>query len=495
MAHELRDPGQVGIDFPSGRRLRTSADFPSPRIRRVGSGGPTVLALFAVGILLGAVAVGGGFWLAGRSTVVQPPQEGVVSFTLVAFIDGFVGEGGDIAGDPNPTLEVKQGDRVTITVRNGQSIEHDFFIDGYGKHITGLTASGRQGSVTCVASEVGTFAYYCTIPGHRASGMAGTFVVGEAGSAPGPGPAQVPDVLNIARDPTSVPAPLGRTTPSTVHIYLLAREVVAEIEPGTTFIYWTFNASVPGPFFRVLVNDTVVVHFSNHATSSQNHSVDFHAVTGPGGGAVSTQTPAGQTTDFTFKAITPGLYVYHCASPHIPSHIAMGMYGLILVEPDGGLPAVDREFYVVQGDIYTKWAAGSRGHQLHDDTRLLAEDPTYVVFNGKFAALTGADALQANVNETIRIYFGVGGPNLISSFHVIGEMFDRVYSLGDVLSPPAQMVQTILVPPGGAAIVDIALQVPGNYILVDHALVRAIDKGSVGILTVSGPEDWTIFEP
>src|SRR3989304_1423491 len=331
MAHELRDPDQVGIDFPGGRRLRTSADFPSPRMRRVGSGGPTVLALFAVGILLGAVAVGAGFWLAGRSAVVQPPEEGIASFTLVAFIDGVVGGGG-------------------------------------------------------------------------------------AGSPPGPGPARVPDVLNIARDPTSVPAPLGRTTPSTVHIYLLAREVVAEIEPGTTFNYWTFNASVPGPFFRVLVNDTVVVHFSNHATSSQNHSVDFHAVTGPGGGAVSTQTPAGQTTDFTFKAITPGLYVYHCASPHIPSHIAMGMYGLILVEPDGGLPAVDHEFYVVQGDIYTKWPAGSKGHQVHDDTRLVAENPTYVVFNGKFAALTGADALQANVNGAIRIYFGVGGRNLISSF-------------------------------------------------------------------------------
>jgi nitrite reductase (NO-forming) len=173
----------------------------------------------------------------------------------------------------------------------------------------------------------------------------------------------------------------------------------------------------------------------------------------------------------------------------------MGMYGLILVEPDGGLPPVDREFYVMQGDMYTKWAAGTEGHQEFDLARMSAEDPTYVVFNGKFQALTGSGALQADVNDTIRIYFGVGGPNLISSFHVIGEMFDRVYSLGDVLSPPMQMVQTILVPPGGASIVDFALEVPGDYILVDHALVRSIDKGSVGILTVTGPEDWSIFKP
>jgi nitrite reductase (NO-forming) len=171
------------------------------------------------------------------------------------------------------------------------------------------------------------------------------------------------------------------------------------------------------------------------------------------------------------------------------------MYGLILVEPDGGLPAVDREFYVVQGDIYTKWAAGTQGHQEHDEPRLLTEDPSYVVFNGKWQALAGDDKLNASVNDTVRIFFGVGGPNLISSFHVIGEMFDRVYSLGDVLSPPQQMVQTILVPPGGAAIVDFKVEVPGDYLLVDHALSRTINKGALGILRVAGPPNPAIFNP
>ncbi|MBI4416849.1 MAG: nitrite reductase, copper-containing, partial [Euryarchaeota archaeon] len=274
-----------------------------------------------------------------------------------------------------------------------------------------------------------------------------------------------------------------------------AREVVAEIEPGTTFTYWTFNGTVPGPFFRVRTNDTVVVHFRNAATSTMNHSVDFHAVTGPGGGAVATQTPPGGETSFTFRALNPGIFVYHCASPHIPTHIAMGMYGLILVEPEGGLLAVDREFYIMQGDIYTKWPVGTEGHQEFDGDKLRAEEPEYVVFNGRFQALTGDLALKANVNETVRVYFGVGGPNLVSSFHIIGEIFDRVYLLGDLVSPPQQSVQTTLVPPGGAAAVDLRLEVPGTFILVDHALVRTIDKGAVGLLVVEGSDNPDVYRP
>ena len=497
MTREPRDPNEVGIEYPNGRKLRTSADYPPPRMARPRVGGVALATALAVGIVLGAVALGAGYWLRGPSPTVTPPEGNEVSFTLTEFITGFVGSGGAIDGVTNPTLRVNRSDQVTITVTNGQSFEHDFFIEGYLKHITGLTSINARGSVTFVADREGTFAYYCTIPGHRAS-MEGQFIVGT--SEPGPEPARPVQVSNIAKNATHLPPPLNRTTPTIVDLYLEAHEVVAEIESGTTFTYWTFNETVPGPFFRVLVNDTVFVHFRNNAESKQPHSVDFHAVTGPGGGKAASEAVPGEETDFTFKAITPGLFVYHCASDHIPSHIAMGMYGLILVEPDGGLPAMAdgrpiREFYVVQGDLYTKWAAGTQGHQEHDEAKLLEEDPSYVVFNGKWRALTGTGKLNASVNDTVRIFFGVGGPNLISSFHVIGEMFDRVYSLGDVLSPPQQMVQTILVPPGGAAIVDFKLEVPGDYLLVDHALSRAIDKGALGILTVTGPPNPSIFNP
>ena len=200
-------------------------------------------------------------------------------------------------------------------------------------------------------------------------------------------------------------------------------------------------------------------------------------------------------------ALVPGLYVYHCASAHIPTHISMGMYGLILVQPAQNLPTLDangkpiKEFYVMQGEIYTRWPVHTEGHQEFDPVALQDENPTYVVFNGAYRALTGAHALTASVNDTVRIYFGVGGPNLISSFHVIGEIFDRVWNLGDLTDPPMQGVQTVLVAPGGAVVVEFGLQVPGNYLLVDHSLVRTLDKGALGILAVTGPSNPTIFNP
>ncbi len=297
---------------------------------------------------------------------------------------------------------------------------------------------------------------------------------------------------DVARDPTDLPAPIGDRAPTTVRIDLEAVEVVGQLADGTTFPYWTFNKQVPGPFFRVRVGDTVEVHLKNDASSTMNHSVDFHAVTGPGGGAVFTTTAPGQETMFTFKALIPGAFVYHCATPMVAEHIANGMYGMILVEPEGGLPKVDREFYVMQGEIYTTGSFGDQGMQMPDVTKLLDETPDYYVLNGNVGALTTEHPLKANVGETIRIFFGVGGPNKTSAFHVIGEMFDRVYNLASVSTPPMTEVQTTLVPPGGATIVEFTLQVPGRYILVDHALSR-MQRGLAGYLIVEGPDAPDIF--
>jgi nitrite reductase (NO-forming) len=223
------------------------------------------------------------------------------------------------------------------------------------------------------------------------------------------------------------------------------------------------------------------------------HSIDLHAVTGPGGGAVYTQTNPGEETSFTFQALNVGLFVYHCATPSVAHHIANGMYGLILVEPEGGLPPVDREFYVMQGEIYTVQPFGTLGHLDFSEEKLLAETPEYYVFNGAAGALTrDENALRANVGETVRIFFGVGGPNKISSFHVIGEIFDRVYDQASLTSPPLTDVQTTLVPPGGATMVEFTLQVPGRYILVDHALSR-LERGLAGYLYVEGDENPDIF--
>jgi nitrite reductase (NO-forming) len=301
-----------------------------------------------------------------------------------------------------------------------------------------------------------------------------------------------PDMADIAENPTNIPPPITRRTPATVRVDLETIELEAHLDNTSMFRFWTFNGKVPGPFVRVRVGDTVEVHLKNHETSYMFHNVDFHAATGPGGGAAATTAAPGEERSFTFKALNPGIYVYHCAVPPVAMHIAAGMYGLILVEPEEGLPPVDREFYVMQGEIYTEEAFGHGGLLTESYDKLINERPEYFVFNGHVGALTDHYPLQANVGETVRIYFGVGGPNFTSSFHVIGEIFDKAYQLGSVTSEPITNVQSISVPPGSANIVEFKCEVPGRFVLVDHALSRA-ERGLAGYLVVEGEENLDIF--
>ena len=273
-----------------------------------------------------------------------------------------------------------------------------------------------------------------------------------------------------------------------VRVDLETVELKGQLDDKIAYNFWTFNGKVPGPFVRVRVGDTVEVHLKNDEASLMYHSVDFHAATGPGGGAEFTQTEPGQEKVVTFKALIPGLFVYHCATPSVPHHITNGMYGLILVEPEGGLPQVDREFYVMQGELYTAKRFGMPGHQEMDYEKLISERPEYFLFNGAVGALTKSHPLRARPGETVRIFFGVGGPNFTSSFHVIGEIFDHVYEGASLGAMPITGVQTVSVPPGGATVVDFKIDRPGRYVLVDHALSR-IERGLAGYLLVDGPSD------
>jgi nitrite reductase (NO-forming) len=297
--------------------------------------------------------------------------------------------------------------------------------------------------------------------------------------------------VSVVRLPSDLPGPIGKRGPQRVKVDFETTEVTGHLDDGTTYHYWTFNNKVPGPFVRVRVGDTVEVKLKNADDSVMMHNVDFHAVTGPGGGAKATEAAPGETRGFEFKALNPGLYVYHCATPTVAQHIANGMYGLILVEPEEGLPKVDHEFYVMQGEIYTEQAHGTKGHADESIDKLLSERPEYFIFNGSADALK-KNPLKAKVGESVRIYFGVGGPNYTSSFHVIGEIFDKAYPLAS-LSSPMKDVQTITTPPGGASVVDFKVEVPGNYILVDHALSR-VERGLAGILQVEGPQNEAIFK-
>lgn len=298
-------------------------------------------------------------------------------------------------------------------------------------------------------------------------------------------------VEDIARDPSDVPPPIDRTEPATVEIALTTKEVNAEMAPGVLVNYWTFDGTVPGPMLRVREGDTVVLTLTNDKTSLHPHSIDLHAVTGPGGGAAVTIVDPGETKTLTFKALNPGLFVYHCAEPNVANHMTHGMYGLILVEPEGGMPAVDKEFYVMQGEYYTAGGTGRKGLQLFDAESLLSSNPQYIFWNGRTEGVNGK--LTGTVGETVRLYVGNGGVNLTSNFHVIGEIFDRVFREGDILAEPAQSIQTTLVPAGGSAAVEFDLNYPGNYVLVDHALART-EKGAWGVLTVTGEADPAIYD-
>jgi nitrite reductase (NO-forming) len=414
-------------------------------------------------------------------------------FTLKTLLDdeglAFIGVGGDIEGERNPPLTAAAGSAVTVTLVNDDGSEHNVSFEDPEATSDSVTAVGDEVTLEFEAGEAGASAYFCAIPGHRQAGMEGDFTVGEADADAGGEPATAD---NISRPPTDVQTPVGAREPQTIDIPLTVVEKDGQLDEGTTFTYWTFDGTVPGPFMRIRQGDKVNMHLKNSEDSSLTHSIDLHAVTGPGGGATVTQVAPGEEKMFTFGATNAGLYVYHCATPSVPTHIAQGMYGLILVEPPGGLPPVDREYYVMQGDMYTGDKIGTQGKQEFDGERMADENPTYVVFNGSVGSLTTDLALTANVGERVRIFFGSGGPNQTSSFHVIGEIFDQVYDQASLTSPPLTDVQTTLVPPGGATMVEFTVQVPGRYLLVDHALSR-LEKGAVGYLEVAGEANPDVF--
>lgn len=432
----------------------------------------------------------------------------------------------------NPVLKANVGETVEITIGSGEGAQHDIVFPEL--NIASKKFDGTSGptKVRFKVTKAGKFTYICSIPGHKAIGMEGTLEVsgatkvgdataaggfmktsmqvsaaGTARAMPAPVAAKTAaplatkaaiapaaaDAVSVAMDPNAVPPAIGKRAPQLVKYSIDTVEVNGKLDDGTTFNYWTFDRKVPGPMLRVRVGDTVELTLNNDRNSKAVHSIDLHSVTGGHGGGEHTQVAPGQSKTVRFKVLNPGLYVYHCATPSVPHHISAGMYGLILVEPEEGLPKVDREFYVMQGDLYTNHAAGTKGHHEYSESRANDELPTFYTFNGSVGALTKEFKMTAKVGETVRVYFGVGGPNKVSSFHVIGEIFDKVYSEGSV-STVKKDIQTTLVAPGGATITEFKVEYPGKYLLVDHALSR-VGKGLAGALEVTGEKDVAIYEP
>ena len=310
-------------------------------------------------------------------------------------------------------------------------------------------------------------------------------------AAPDAGAPQGGPIHAVLTSPPFVPPPTHRSKPAKVIVDLEVREVEMEISEGVRYTFWTFGGTVPGSFIRVRQGDTVEFHLKNHPDNKMPHNIDLHGVIGPGGGAASSFTAPGHESQFTFKALHSGIYVYHCATSPVGMHIANGMYGLMLVEPPEGLAPVDHEYYVMQGDFYTVGKYREKGLQPFDMQKAIDEKPTYVLFNGSEGALVGDHALTAKVGEKIRLYVGNGGPNLVSSFHVIGEIFDKVWFEGG--TSHQENVQTTLIPSGGAVMAEFHTVVPGSFVIVDHSIFRAFNKGALAILKVDGPADKLVY--
>jgi nitrite reductase (NO-forming) len=289
-----------------------------------------------------------------------------------------------------------------------------------------------------------------------------------------------------------VPPPLTRRHATKVLLNVEVKEHTKQLADGVSYTYWTFGDDAPGQFIRIREGDLVETHFNNHPDNTVAHNIDFHAATGPGGGGEASFVAPGHSATFTWRALRAGLYLYHCVAAPAGMHLANGMYGLILVEPKEGLPKVDKEFFIVQGEFYTNGAYGERGAQQFDINKAVREQPEYVVFNGRVGALMGENALRMKSGETVRLYLGNAGPALLSSFHIVGEIFDNVYGEGGT-QVSQHNVQTTVVPVGGAAIVDLEMDVPGNYQFVDHSMFRAFNKGAMGALQVEGPSRPEIY--
>lgn len=439
-------------------------------------------------------------------------RNGTYATTVLVALAGLAGcisatpNFGDATGD-TVTIDMKdvryQPIEVTVAVgttviwKNLDAVAHT--VTPADKQAWGSEGSGDDSSdwldegdtYQYTFTEPGVYKYYCIPhafqgPGGEWQGMVGTVVVTETGAQEDYAP---PDVTVIP-DPAA-PARKAADPDGVVRFELTTHEVVAQLDDKAAFTFWTFDATVPGPMLRVQEGGRVEITVTNPAGSSHTHSIDLHAVVGPGGGAHGTQVAPGESKSFQFTALHPGLYVYHCATPPVPDHIANGMYGMILVEPEGGLAPVDREFYVVQGEVYTNEPAGSTGHLTFSPDKVRNEEPDYVLFNGRANALTGAGALTAAVGDEVRIFFGVGGA-VPSSFHVIGEVFDRVYYDGDPV--PSTHRQTVLVPAAGSIIVEFDVEYPATYVLVDHTLARTFDRGALGTLVVTGEADPAIYD-
>jgi nitrite reductase (NO-forming) len=282
-------------------------------------------------------------------------------------------------------------------------------------------------------------------------------------------------------EPAPVPAQLLPAQPARVHkIRLEMKHASITIAPGVRYAAWTFGGAVPGPVLRVRQGETVDFTLVNRANIP--HSMDFHAAEIAPNKYYVNVLP-GDSLHYRFVARVAGAFMYHCGTAPAAMHIANGMYGAIVVDPARPRPKA-REFVLVQSEFYLTPTAAADGSRSLDWERLLTLAPDYVAFNGR-ANQYATHPIDVRPNELLRLYVVNAGPNRISSFHVVGGIFGRVFQDGSQ-SSPLSGVQTVNVPVGGGSIFELRLRHPGDYPFVTHAFADAT-KGAVGVLRALAP--------
>jgi nitrite reductase (NO-forming) len=279
--------------------------------------------------------------------------------------------------------------------------------------------------------------------------------------------------IATARD-AHLPPLIG--TGNSVDVHLVVTDKSVAIANGVDYQAWTYNGTVPGPVIHVRQGQTVNVTLTNHGT--MKHSIDFHAAeTEPDLNYI--DIDPNKSLKFSFVANVPGAFVYHCETQPILLHVANGMYGVLIVDPATPLPPADESYVILQSEWYTQQASGHLMTANYE--RMMAERPDEVVFNG--VAFQYRDRpLVAIAGDRVRIYLVDAGPNLWTSFHVIGSMFDKIYPDGDAAHALSN-VSTYTVGPGAGAILDVVIPKPGKYAFVDHDMAHLM-VGAVGILEV-----------
>ena len=307
--------------------------------------------------------------------------------------------------------------------------------------------------------------------------------------------------VSIAPD---VAPPMNRSDQRVWDIHIESIEGVCPLDPanGITTDMWGFRIAgeeditcgSPGPVLRGRVGDVANITLTNLATNTHPHNIDFHAVTGEGGGAADLTVNPGESATIQVRLLYPGAFMYHCAFGDVPVHIAHGMVGMFIVDPEVPLPEVDHEWAIMQSEWYVG-EPGDDGEALFDRDALFNEEPRFVTFNGRTDALIGDNTLSMNVGERGRIYFVNEGLNLDSNFHPIGSHWDLVYpeAATHQANRAIRGSQSTLVVAGGGTVVEIDALVPSTVLLVDHALVRTFYKGAIGTIVISGSANPEIF--